>query len=307
MKNQKRVKTNVNMTQYNSFKNDNIVEEYKIFLSKYYKKKYDFSAKHQKFHIETIIKAYIQFTKSSISYNDFIYHNEENNEIIKGHSLWNHICFFRSINLPKIIYERLLKKYLSKRRTSKLKYQSLDTTFVQNFECTEDVARNAFFKNKKGFKISTVVDANGIPLSVAIEPANRSDVKIGFENLELFMTETKTLKYKNHNRYKQYMLCDKAYDSSEFRNELIRLGYTPVIDHNRRNIQDENLVQKLTETEQQIYNYRLVIENYHSWLKNYKRINIIYEKTYKSYESFLYLALSVMLDTKTNNNSFKYS
>jgi len=57
------------------------------------------------------------------------------------------------------------------------------------------------------------VTTNGIPISININPGNKYDSKILSETINEKIINTDTIKYKNNNRYKQYLLGDSGYDS----------------------------------------------------------------------------------------------
>jgi len=59
------------------------------------------------------------------------------------------------------------------------------------------------------------VTTNGIPISININPGNKYDSKILSETINEKIINTDTIKYKNNNRYKQYLLGDSGYDSNK--------------------------------------------------------------------------------------------
>jgi len=92
------------------------------------------------------------------------------------------------------------------------------------------------------------------------------------------MIITKTKKYQEINKYKQYFLADKGYDTNNIRKLLKEKGYISIIDHNRRNIKDINKIKKLTKKEKYHYRKRLRVENFFAWLTLYPKMNTVVKK-----------------------------
>ena len=124
--------------------------------------------------------------------------------VICGRILNNKHNIYVKNGLYKEFYKRMLDKYLQKNRTSKLKYQSIDSSFIQNKFGTGKIGRNKYYKNKKGIKLSSIVDVNGIPLSIFVDSGNIHDAKLFNPTCANMLIVTNSRKYKNHNRYKQY-------------------------------------------------------------------------------------------------------
>ena len=95
--------------------------------------------------------------------------------IIDGRILNNKHNQLVKIGAYNELMELCQKSYFKKNKTSKLKYQSIDSSFVKNKYGTEMVKRNTYYKNKKGIKISTIVNEVGVPISIDIDSANKHD------------------------------------------------------------------------------------------------------------------------------------
>ena len=64
--------------------------------------------------------------------------------------------------------------------TKELKYQSIDSTFIEDVNNSKYSSYSGIYKRRKGesskgIKITSLVTSNGIPISVDIDPANRYD------------------------------------------------------------------------------------------------------------------------------------
>ena len=65
-----------------------------------------------------------------------------------------------------------------------------------------------------------------MPISTNLNPANRHDSSLLFKTMNRRMINCNTKKYRNHNRYKQYLLADKGYDSKKNHNFLKKRVYS---------------------------------------------------------------------------------
>lgn len=86
---------------------------------------------------------------------------------------------------------------------------SLDSTFITNKKGTEKLGRNIYYRNKRGIKISAIVEDKGIPVNIHLSRGNKHDAKIApkiINKIEVGGT---------------YLLADKAYDSKKIR-EIIK-------------------------------------------------------------------------------------
>lgn len=259
-----------------------------------FKAKYDFTYHNQIYTLEEILDGIIYILETGIPYNKYM-------GKISGKTLNKHLLFLRDNNIFKLAYQQLLNKYYLSQCTCKLKFQLLDTSHINNEYCTDNLGRNPYYKNKKGFKISLLTDKDGITFSPLIKPSNISDSKIVEEHFNNLLINPNTFKYKNHNRYKQYLLADKGYDSKEIRNLLENKGYIPIIPYNKRNTKDKKKIKHLTVKEKKIYKKRIKIENLNSWIKKNRRLSNIYDKSCQTYTSYLFLGLLKILVRKMNN------
>lgn len=162
---------------------------------------------------------------------------------------------FIKYKIYDLAYRELINKYILKNTHHKLKYLSIDTLFVKNKgifvtrydKINKNIGRNKFYKNKRGIKVSTIVDSNGVPLNLECFMGNSNDAKFvdrlyhnSFVDFSLV-----NKKYKK----KSYFLGDKAYDTNNIRN--LTKNHITIIDYNKRNTKKE--VKKLNKFEKIIY------------------------------------------------------
>ncbi|MBI5332158.1 MAG: transposase [Candidatus Aenigmarchaeota archaeon] len=84
------------------------------------------------------------------------------------------------------------------------------------------IGKNPTDRAKIGVKRSLLTDAKGIPLSVAIDGANRHDMKLARPTLE----NIKIRKPKPTKKKKQNLCLDKGYDFDEIRELAKEFGFT---------------------------------------------------------------------------------
>ena len=65
------------------------------------------------------------------------------------------------------------------RITEELKYQSIDSTFIEDINGSKSAFYNKIYKQRKGeaskgIKISSLVTTKGIPISISIDGGNKS-------------------------------------------------------------------------------------------------------------------------------------
>ena len=269
----------------------NIEIEYKKFIDCTYNyainkfsKKYAYKTKNQKYELRLIIIELIYFLKSGVSYK--YYRGPIHEKTLNKHAL-----FFAKNKIFLNVYTAMHTKYAEDHTFSKFKYQQIDTSYVMNKNGKEELGRNKHFKNKNCYKVSAVVDTNRIPLLTIVEPGNKNDAKIGLANIDQLSENVNIINVKCN----PYMLADKMYDTIEFRDKCITHNYKPIIDYNRRNTKNTELIKKLTKKEKEIYKKRIKVENTFCILKKYKRLQNIYDSYLSTYESFVHLAQCLMI------------
>jgi hypothetical protein len=125
--------------------------------------------------------------------------------------------------------------YFSTSKFNKLKYQSIDSTFVTNLFGGEIYGRNVKYKSKNGVKISTISDSNGIPVSIALAAGNKNDALILQTQINNELIETESNRVANNKRYKQTIFGDAAYDNESLREAFMKRHQKLVTDVNIRN------------------------------------------------------------------------
>ena len=181
---------------------------------------------------------------------------------IKWQSFYYHFKKFSDNHVFENVYKTLLTKYFKTNKSGKLKYLSIDTSFIKN-ECASNVAFNGYCKKKRLSKLSLIVDSNGIPISAILAKGNVHDAKLLDKNISNMFVEIKQVK--NNNKHKRYFLADAIYDTAKVRQTIKTLNINPLIRYVKRNRSDPTKNKKFYKEVIAIYNRRTIIENCFSW------------------------------------------
>ncbi|WP_099139815.1 IS5 family transposase [Xenorhabdus hominickii] len=139
--------------------------------------------------------------------------------------------------------------------------------------------RNPTDRGKQGVKRSLLTDGQGLPLAIAVAPANIHDIRLVIATLDGLQT--------GGWGYGTQLHLDKAYEAEWLEKELKTRGYVPCV-HSRKEEQDA-----LAEQDDFKVN-RWVVERTHSWLNRFRRILVRWEKRIENYEAMLHLACSLI-------------
>jgi hypothetical protein len=251
-------------------------------------------ARNKKYTIRDYAIGIIDAMKNNSSWNSY-------NGVINGNTLRKKHNEWVKLNIYDEVYKTSLNKYFKQvPKTEELKYQSIDSTFIKDVNGSKKSKFNAVYKGKKGsslkgIKVTSIVTTKGIPISLNVDSGNRYDSVLLPKAINNIAVDCHTKKYHNHNRYKQYFIGDPGYDSKKNIKLLKRKGYVPIIKQNRRNTKKKHLLQKFTKKQYQTYKKRIIVENYHSWLKKFTKVKTLNEKKTNYYRGLLLLAASTII------------
>jgi len=205
----------------------------------------------------------------------------------KWRSIYYHFQKFSDNHVFENVYKNLLHTYFKVNKSGKLKYLSVDSSFIKN-EYASNVGVNGFYKKKRLSKLSLVTDSNVVPISAILAKGNYADQTLFYKNISNMMIQIRQVK--KNNKHKRYILADAAYDTNEIRSTISSLNIHPIIWHVKRNRKDKTKNKKFCKKETMIYNRCIIIENCFSWLYKNRRINRRYDKLNATYKSFMYMA-----------------
>ena len=136
----------------------------------------------------------------------------------------------------------------------------------------ERVGRNPTDRGKLGTKRSLLTEANGIPVGLAVEGANRHDKKVAEATLESIPVD----RPEPTPERPQGMCLDKGYDYDDTRELVAEFGFTA---HVRARGEEAKALMK----EAGFKARRWVVERTHSWMNRFRRVLIRWEKKVENY------------------------
>jgi len=173
-----------------------------------------------KYSLRDYIKAYIIYEKYSFTLREYDMYVKENNlHFPKKTQMCEFIQKLSKYSIMKNIYLTHLPKTDSN-------IISIDSSFIQNKSNSLHVDRNRHYYNKKGIKVTALVDDNELPTEIKITKASINDAKIAND----FVNE---IPIKSIND--KILLADAGYDSSIIKNTLRKKKCKFIIAKNKRN------------------------------------------------------------------------
>lgn len=147
----------------------------------------------------------------------------------------------------------------------------------------ERTGPNPTDRGKDGVKRSLLTEGHGVPIGVAIDGANRHDMKLVRATIESLVVARPA---PSEGR-SQGMCLDKGYDYAEVRETLAAFGFTAHI--RSRGEEAQELVREADKRAR-----RWVVERSHSWLNRCRRILVRWEKKSAHYLAFLHFACALI-------------
>ena len=128
-----------------------------------------------------------------------------------------------------------------------------------------------------------LTEGHGVPVGVAVDGANRHDMKLVRATIESIVVE----RPQPTEEEPQGMCLDKGYDFDEVRSTLEEFGFTAHI--RARNEEAKELREEAGKRAR-----RWVVERTHSWLNRFRRLLIRWDKKPLNYLAFLHFACALI-------------
>jgi putative transposase len=141
------------------------------------------------------------------------------------------------------------------------------------------VGKNPTDRGKLGTKRSVLTDGHGLPLGIAVDGANRHDMKLVDATLEAIIVK----RPEPTARQPQHLCLDKGYDYDAVRETLEAWSYTAHIRHRGEEAQAKRDVPGYRAR-------RWVVERTHAWMNRFRRLLIRWEKKVANYLALLHFA-----------------
>lgn len=126
-------------------------------------------------------------------------------------------------------------------------------------------------------------EGHGLPIGLAVDGANRHDMKLAGATLESIPVERPTPRA----YHRQHLCLDKGYDFDEVRELAEAFAYTAHI--RSRGEEAKQLKEKTLKKAR-----RWVAERTHSWLNRFRRILIRWEKKPENYIALLHFVFGLI-------------
>jgi hypothetical protein len=165
----------------------------------------------------------------------------------------------------------------------------IDSTMIRNKQGIECIGKNYSDKFKNGTKSSVITTNNGIPISLVCIPCNIHDINTVEDTIYKSILNMKNKKIGG----------DKGYKSQYLKDKLKKNNNIDFITDNKQNTKIKN-----NKKDNKFLKKRYIIENFFSWLKNNKKIQLRYDKSIQNYEQFTYLSFGLIVENKFKNNLF---
>ena len=147
----------------------------------------------------------------------------------------------------------------------------------------EATGPNPTDRAKNGVKRSVLTEGHGVPLGLAVEGAQRHDMKLVRATIASLVVK----RPEPNPEQPQGMCMDKGYDYQEVRDILAEFGFTAHI--RSRGEEAKELAQEAGKRAR-----RWVVERTHSWMNRFRRILIRWEKKPENYIAFLHFACALI-------------
>ena len=138
-------------------------------------------------------------------------------------------------------------------------------------------------RGKSGAKRSLLTEGHGVPVGLAVDGANRPDMKLVRATLESLVVERPAPTAQQP----QGLCLDKGYDYDEVRGTVVAFGFTA---HIRARGEEAQAIKR----EAGFRARRWVVERAHSWMNRFRRILVRWDKLAKTYLAFLHFACALI-------------
>jgi len=166
---------------------------------------------------------------------------------------------------------------------------------------------NPVDRSKLGTKRHILTDKNGIPISVVISSATTHDIKLVTDVVDNAVIKRpssyKTKKTGRGRRKNQHLCLDKAYNSKQEEQELIKRGYVLHIPTKRKRHKNEKEEEDKVTTQhcsnrKKHSAKRWVVERTNSWHNRFRKLFTRYEKKVENYLGLVQLSCSIIIYRK---------
>ncbi len=263
------------MTNIEKFINDNklYIDIIEIKVKKHYynKPKPGRKLTHE---LRNIIEGIILICKTGVSFKYANYKGIDGSALKYHFDRWDSGIFYDSWVKVYSLY----KKKRGFKYKKNLKSISIDATYIKSINGTDLVGKNPTVRGRNATKLSMIVDRNGVPIGYHLDKGNISDSRLFKKTIKKMIDKRSA---------KTNLYADKGYSNSKNKKEANEFNMELCCKNKR------NSKKKLFK-DQKIERHRYVVEAVFSWIKNYKRLILRYDKYIEKYRNFLLIAFSLI-------------
>jgi hypothetical protein len=185
---------------------------------------------------------------------------------------------------------------------NQIKNLMIDTSIINNKNCSEVYKHLPYNKNRKGCKIGLIIEDNRLPLVVSINESTVHDCKIGNQDIDTLINNEKFNEALEKLDTEPFALADSAYDSAELKDKLSNANIKHIIKPNNRGKKYKRK-KKIWKRHKPRYKKRIKVEYSFANIKRSPKINCIYERKIKAYFGGLFVLLGALFIKYKINNS----
>lgn len=253
-------------------KRDKLIEIYKNMLLKIIKK-IDIRTvgRKNKFYNDFYLNYIFRILFYGEYWNTFYCPNCDRSTIRKKFYKWKNIGIFETA------FNNMQNKYY-KNRT--FKYLFIDSTIIQNYNCSESINFHYKMKTKKTLKLSVICDNNYVINSSILSDPKKHDSSFTIPLIKKSKMSLKKI---------SYLVGDKGYISKKNKNKLKikKINLITPLKKNQKN------AKKINSKNKNILKKRFKVEALFAILKRtYKRLQLIYDRNIDNYKTFLMMAIT---------------
>jgi hypothetical protein len=195
-------------------------------------------------------------------------------------------CLWRDLGIFTTAFNEMRSLYCNKK---KFKNMFIDSACIQNMNCSSNnVAYYHKIKSKKQIKLSIITTENNIPLCHVISNPVIHDSKF-IEPLVSQLRTNKIIKLQNNAK----IVGDKGYITKKKKYNVKNKKVTIVTPKRKNQLSRNNKKNKI------LLKKRYVVEQTFSHLRRtYRRLQLIYDRNIKNYETFLIMAFTCQIIRK---------
>lgn len=180
---------------------------------------------------------------------------------------------------------------------NKIKKFYIDSAFILNKGGIDKVTYNAQVKKHKTGKISLVADEFNVVIDVCVGNSNKHDAKYAIDHIDNLQINHPSIMTNDN-----VLIGDGGYDSDNIRNCLSQSNFGKLIcEYNNRNTKNPKKIKTNNGYDKMLLQSRSKIEHTNNTMKQYKKVNIRYDKYIKNYKSNVMLTILHMTFNKTKN------